>query len=218
MSILIYTESENGRFKKSSLELASYGRALADKFGLELTAISFNQNDSKRLGNYGVDRLIKIIEPSLENFNAQHYAANLTSVALENSVKLILMSSSANAKYLAPLLAVSLSAGYASNVVEPPISLNPLTVRRSCFTNKAFNTCVLNSEVNIIGLSNNSFGISENPKEIIVVDKSDIPLESNLVVEKVEKTNGQDPRRGLNRPAQGLAGGGCCCGSCSTGG
>ena len=191
MSILIYTESENGKFKKSSLELASYGRALADKFGLELTAISFNQNDSKRLGNYGVDRLIKIIEPSLENFNAQHYAANLTSVALENSVKLILMSSSANAKYLAPLLAVSLSAGYASNVVEPPISLNPLTVRRSCFTNKAFNTCVLNSEVNIIGLSNNSFGISENPKEIIVVDKSAIPLESNLVVEKVEKTNGQ---------------------------
>ena len=191
MSILIYTESENGKFKKSSLELASYGRALADKFGLELTAISFNQNDSKRLGNYGVDRLIKIIEPSLENFNAQHYAANLTSVALENSVKLILMSSSANAKYLAPLLAVSLSAGYASNVVEPPISLNPLTVRRSCFTNKAFNTCVLNSEVNIIGLSNNSFGISENPKEIIVVDKPAIPLESNLVVEKVEKTNGQ---------------------------
>ena len=191
MSILIYTESENGMFIKSSLELASYGRALADKFGLELTAISFNQNDSKRLGNYGVDRLIKIIEPSLENFNAQHYAANLTSVALENSVKLILMSSSANAKYLAPLLAVSLSAGYASNVVELPISLNPLTVRRSCFTNKAFNTCVLNSEVNIIGLSNNSFGISENPKEIIVVDKSAIPLESNLVVEKVEKTNGQ---------------------------
>ena len=191
MSILIYTESENGKFIKSSLELASYGRALADKFGLELTAISFNQNDSKRLENYGVDRLIKIIEPSLENFNAKQYAANLTSVALENSVKLILMSSSANAKYLAPLLAVSLSAGYASNVVELPISLNPLTVRRSCFTNKAFNTCVLNSEVNIIGLSNNSFGISENPKEIIVVDKSAIPLESNLVVEKVEKTNGQ---------------------------
>ena len=191
MSILIYTESENGMFIKSSLELASYGRALADKFGLELTAISFNQNDSKRLENYGVDRLIKIIEPSLENFNAKQYAANLTSVALENSVKLILMSSSANAKYLAPLLAVSLSAGYASNVVELPISLNPLTVRRSCFTNKAFNTCVLNSEVNIIGLSNNSFGISENPKEIIVVDKSAIPLESNLVVEKVEKTNGQ---------------------------
>ena len=191
MSILIYTESENGMFIKSSLELASYGRALADKFGLELTAISFNQNDSKRLENYGVDRLIKIIEPSLENFNAKQYAANLTSVALENSVKLILMSSSANAKYLAPLLAVSLSAGYASNVVELPISLNPLTVRRSCFTNKAFNTCVLNSEVNIIGLSNNSFGISENPKEIIVVDKSAIPLESNLVVEKVEKTNAQ---------------------------
>ena len=191
MGILIYTESENGKFKKSALELASYGRAIADQLGIELIAASFNQKDCQKLATYGVERVIQISDPTLENFTAQQYAVNLASVAQENGVKLILLSSSANAKYLAPLLAVSLSAGYASNVVGLPESLQPLTVKRSCFTNKAFNTCVLDSEVNIIGLSNNSFGISENPKEICAEDKSTTPIATNLEVEKVEKASVQ---------------------------
>jgi electron transfer flavoprotein alpha subunit len=191
MGILIYTESENGKFKKSALELASYGRAIADQLGIELIAASFNHKDCQKLATYGVERIIQISDPTLENFTAQQYAVNLASVAQENGVKLILLSSSANAKYLAPLLAVSLSAGYASNVVGLPESLQPLTVKRSCFTNKAFNTCVLDSEVNIIGLSNNSFGISENPKEISAEDKSATPTATNLEVEKVEKASVQ---------------------------
>ena len=191
MGILIYTESENGKFKKSALELASYGRVIADQLGVELMAVSFNHSDPQTLGTYGVERVIQISDPTLENFTARQYSANLISVAQENGVKLVLLSSSANAKYLAPLLAVSLSAGYASNVVGLPKSLQPLTVKRSCFTNKAFNTCVLDSEVNIIGLSNNSFGISENPKEISAEDKSATSTATNLEVEKVEKASGQ---------------------------
>ena len=191
MGILIYTESENGKFKKSALELASYGRAIADQLGVELMAATFNHSDPQTLGKYGVERVIQISDPSLENFTARQYAANLTSVAQENGVKLVLLSSSANAKYLAPLLTVSLSAGYASNVVGLPESLQPLTVKRSCFTNKAFNTCVLDSEVNIFGLSSNSFGTSENPKEISAEDKSATLIATNLEVEKVEKASGQ---------------------------
>ena len=191
MSILVYTESENGKFKKSALELASYGRAIADELGIELVAVSFNHKDPQTLAKYGVDRVIQISDPSLDNFTAQHYAANLTTVAKENDAKLLVLSSSSNAKYLAPLLAVSLSAGYASNVVKLPESLEPLTVKRSCYTNKAFNTCVLENAVNIIGLSNNSYGLRENLKEIISEDKSATPVETNLAVENIEKSSGE---------------------------
>ena len=45
-----------------------------------------------------------------------------------------------------------------------PESFQPLTVKRSCFTNKAFNICSLKNEVNIIGLSNNSYGVKEIQK------------------------------------------------------
>tara|TARA_A100001011_G_C14292597_1_gene836924 strand:- start:843 stop:1799 length:957 start_codon:yes stop_codon:yes gene_type:complete len=191
MGILIYTESDNGKFKKSALELASYGRAIADQLGVKLIAVSFNQIDYQTLGTYGVERVIQISDPKLENFIAERYAANLASVVKENGVKLVLLSSSANAKYLAPLLAISISAGYASNVVGLPESIDPLSVKRSCFTNKAFHTCILDNELNIISLSNNSFGLKEDPKEIISEMKSDVSSETNFILEKIEKTSGQ---------------------------
>jgi electron transfer flavoprotein alpha subunit len=191
MSILVYTESENGKFKKSAFELASYGRAIADNLGVELIAVSFNQQDPKPLEAYGIDRLIQIDHPSVEDFTVLQYAANITKIAQEKSSKLILLSSSANAKYLAPQLAVSLSAGYASNVVGLPLQLEPLTVKRSCFTNKAFNTCMLENEINIVGLSNNSFGIFENSKQMSIEQGSVVDTALNLKVEKVEKSTGK---------------------------
>ena len=191
MSILIYTESENGMFKKSALELASYARAIADKLGVELIAVSFNQKDHQTLGAYGVERVVQISDPSLENFTALTYAENIASVAQANQVNLVVLSSSANAKYLAPLLAVSLSAGYASNVIGLPESFDHLTVKRSCFTNKAYNICVLDNDINILGLSTNSFGIKENHKEILVEDKSADLTKTNFEVERIEKSSGQ---------------------------
>ena len=191
MGILIYTESENGKFKKSAYELASYGRAIADQLGVELIAVSFNHEDAAPLGSYGVDQVIQINDPSLESFTAQHYASNLATIAQTKEIKLIVLSSSANAKYIAPLLAVSLSAGYASNVVGLPESLEPLTIKRSCFTNKAFNTCTLDNKVNIIGLSNNSYGSFENPKEVNVSQASAVIAETTIKVEQVEKSSGE---------------------------
>ena len=191
MGILIYTESENGKFKKSAYELASYGRAIADQLGVELIAVSFNHEDASPLGSYGVDQVIQINDPSLETFTAQQYASNLATIAQTKEIKLIVLSSGANAKYIAPLLAVSLSAGYASNVVGLPESLEPLTVKRSCFTNKAFNTCTLDNKVNIIGLSNNSYGSFENPKEVNVSQASAVIVETSIKVEQVEKSSGE---------------------------
>ena len=191
MGILIYTESENGKFNKSAYELASYGRAIADQLGVELIAVSFNHEDASPLGSYGVDQVIQINDPSLESFTAQQYASNLATIAQTKEIKLIVLSSGANAKYIAPLLAVSLSAGYASNVVGLPESLEPLTVKRSCFTNKAFNTCTLDNKVNIIGLSNNSYGSFENPKEVNVSQASAVIAETSIKVEQVEKSSGE---------------------------
>ena len=76
--------------------------------------VSFNHKDYQTLGAYGVERVVQISDPSLENFTALTYAENIVSVAQDNQANLVVLSSSANAKYLAPLLAVSLSAGYAS--------------------------------------------------------------------------------------------------------
>ena len=191
MSVLIYAESENGKIKKSAFELASYGREIANEMNVPLIAVTFNQDEVESLGTYGIEKVIKFKGPSISNFTALQYAENIASIAKENEAKIIILSSSANAKYLAPKLSINLSAGYASNVISLPEKLQPLTVKRSCFTNKAFNICSLSNEVNIVGLSNNSYEIKENPKSIEIIEKNSSFTETTLKVEKLEKSSGK---------------------------
>ena len=192
MAIVIYAESENGKFKKTAFELASYGRAIADQSATPLLAVTINQDDTEELARYGVDKVIKVNDAALEEFTAQSHAEVVSTIAKENNANIVVLSSSANAKYIAPLVAVSLSAGYASNVVALPDSLAPLTLKRSCFTNKAFNTTLLVAGVNIIGLSNNSYGIKENPSSAMESTDSSVSLSaSSLKVENIDKVVGK---------------------------
>ena len=162
MSVLVYIESEDGKFKKASFEVASYARDVAQMLQTTVTAVTFNANDTSELGTYGVDKVLKVNNDKLANFNAEAYADVLTQAAKKEESKVVVLSQSANSKYLAPLLAVHLNAGYASNVVALPESANPFVVKRTAFTNKAFNFTKIETEVKIIGLSKNAFGLKEN--------------------------------------------------------
>jgi len=59
MSVLVYIESEEGKFKKASYEVASYAKGVAEKMGTSVTAIAFNAEDVSELGKYGVDKVSK---------------------------------------------------------------------------------------------------------------------------------------------------------------
>ena len=43
MSVLVYIESENNKFKKSSYEALCYGRALADTIGKKVCVFIFSK-------------------------------------------------------------------------------------------------------------------------------------------------------------------------------
>ena len=161
MSVLVYTESEKGKFKKTAFEVASYAKAVANLLGTTVTAVTINANETSELGSYGVDKVLKVSNPALDTFNAKTYASVLEQAAKNESAKAVIVSSSADSKYLAPILAVGLEAGYASNVVDAPSSTAPFTVKRTAFTNKAFNFTTINTATKIVGVSNNSFGLVE---------------------------------------------------------
>lgn len=161
MSILIYTESEEGKLKKTAFEIASYARALAGQTGDTVTAVAVNVDNTSELGNYGVDKVLKVSDEKLSRFNARAYADVIKQAAEKEGAKMVIISSSANDKYLAPILAVNLQAGYASNVVALPESTDPFRVKRTVFTNKAFNITEISTDVKLIGLSKNSFGLKE---------------------------------------------------------
>ena len=72
-----------------------------------------------------------------------------------------MVDSTNNGLYLAPILAVKLQAGYASNVVDFPASVAPFTVKRKVFSSKGFGLTEIATEYKLIGLAKNSVGITE---------------------------------------------------------
>ena len=162
MSILVYTESENNKFKKSAIEALSYGKALAEKMNENVTCVSINSSDFSDLKQHGADKIIDIQNSSLENFTSKNYAEVIHQIVKTENSKVIILSSSSDSKYLGAYLSGKTESAFVSNVVELPSSLNPFLVKRTCFTNKAFSTTEIKSEIKIISVSSNSFGIIEN--------------------------------------------------------
>jgi electron transfer flavoprotein alpha subunit len=185
MSVLVYIESENGSFKKAALEVASYGRAMANALNSSLSAVVFNADDVSTLSNYGVDKVLSV--KITEDYNAETYADILKQAVEREQSKVVVLSSSADCKYLAPLLSFGLDAGYVPNVVDLPESTAPFQVKRSVFTNKAFSKTEISTEIKIIGLSNNAFGLVEQAVSSTVEVFSPEIIPSKVVVKGIDK-------------------------------
>ncbi len=162
MSVLVYTESENGKFKKNAFEVASYAKAVADELGTSVTAISINADENESLGNYGVSKVLNVSNENLNTFNAKAFANAISEAATSEGASAIILSSSTDTKFLAPIVAGKLKAGYVPNVVAAPESTSPFTVKRSAFSNKGFAQTQINTDIKVVGVSNNAFGAHEN--------------------------------------------------------
>ncbi|TQD39804.1 electron transfer flavoprotein subunit alpha/FixB family protein [Haloflavibacter putidus] len=175
MSVLVYTESENGKFKKAAFEAASYAKGIADKMDTNVTAVSVNAEDTSDLGKYGVSKVLKVNNDKLQKFNADAYADVIAQAAKNEDAKVVVIGQTANDRYLAPILAVNLEAGYAPNAVALPESTSPFQVKRNAFTNKAFNITEISTDVKIVGLAKNAYGLKEN-----ATDAQEESFEPNL--------------------------------------
>lgn len=172
MSVLVYTESEKGKFKKNAFEVASYAAEVAKMMGTTVTAISFNSEENDSLGNYGVSKVLNVKDEALATFNAGAYATTIAEAVKSTDAKVVILSSSTDTKYLAPLLSAKLSAGYAPNVVQAPESTSPFMVKRTAFSNKGFAHTQIDTDIKIVGVSNNAFGAHENGTDVSVEEFS----------------------------------------------
>ena len=190
MAIVVYAESQNGEFKKNAFEALSYGKVISKNTNQPLVALSINAKVPSALANYGPDKILSIIDPSLDQFTAQNYANIISQYSKDVNVTILVMSSSADSRYIAPLIAIQLDAGLASNVISEPSSYNPLEVKRSCFTNKAYNHTVMKAKINIICVSNNSFGVNEFRSEPEIIKSKNFLKNDKIKVDAVDRLSG----------------------------
>ncbi len=161
MSVLVYTETLNGKFKKNAFEVASYAAALAKETGTGVVAIAINAESCEDLFNYGIKKVLHLQNDRLETFNAKAYAHAVATAAEQENASVVVVSSTTDSKYMASIMAAKLKAGYVPNVVAAPLSTNPLVVKRMTFSNKGFAHTQIDTDIAIIGVSNNSFGLVE---------------------------------------------------------
>lgn len=194
MAVLIYTENFEGKFKKSTYELVSYGAEIAKQEGTDAIAVTIGNADEaslKELGKYGAKKVFKVGNSELNDFSAQAYTSVIEQVASNTSANIIVFGNNPSGRAIAPRLAVKMDAGLAAGVVALPSSLSPFTVKKRAFSGNAFADVTVNSEVKIVTLSQNSYKIVELGGDITIEEfTAEIPANSYAVkpIEVVKST------------------------------
>ena len=166
MSVLVYTENWDGRFKKSSFELVSYASKVAEMLSTTVTALSVGsvaEGELKKLGNFGARKIISVVNGQLKNLDNQVYSKIIADIALKEGAKVIVISNNNTGKALAPRLSVKFKAGVGSGVSRLPLHLEPFTVYKRAFSGNAYAHVVIKSDIKILTLAQNSFDLVEAP-------------------------------------------------------
>jgi len=161
MSVLVFADSSEGKFKKTAFEVVSYGKKVAEQLGSEMVVLTINGGDASELYTYGAEKVVEV-KNDLASFNAKAYAAVIKQVADAKGSNVVIVDSSIDGLTVGPLVAVALDAGYASNTVALPSSTSPFVVKRKAFSNKGFNNTEISTEKKVVGVAKNSYGAHEN--------------------------------------------------------
>lgn len=167
MSVLVFTENWDGKFKKMSFELVSYASKIAEMLNIQTVALSIGdvqEDELKKLGNYAADKIISVNNDKLKNLDNQAYASVIAQVAEKEGAKVVIIAHNNTGKALAPRLSVKLKAGLGAGVSKLPSSLEPFTIFKKVYSGKAYSNLVIKSDIKILTLAQNSFEFEENVK------------------------------------------------------
>jgi electron transfer flavoprotein alpha subunit len=196
MSVLVYTENWDGKFKKISFELISYATGVAKMLSTTVTAVSIgkvDENELKKLGNYGANKIISVNNDKLVSLDNQIYTSVISEISQKENATVIIIANNNTGKAIAPRLSVRLKAGVGSGVSKLPLNLNPFTVYKRTCSGNAFAHVVIKSDVKILTLAQNSFDLIETSNNSTIENLKVSVNESLLktVVKDVQKQTGK---------------------------
>lgn len=209
MSVLVYAENWEGYFKKPTFEAVYFAADAAQKLNTYLTALivgDVSNDEAKKLGQYGVQKIVRVNRDDLQSFSPQPYASVLEQFTKEKQAQLLVLPSSFNGKSLGPRTAAKLDAGLVSGVIAPVNMNNGFVVRKPVFSSKGFASVRINSDIKMVSVEPNSIGFEENPVEAEIEDKDIQPEEEGFTYEVIEqeKEEGKVP---LNEAEKVVSGG-----------
>ena len=112
--VWVFAEQREGKLQKVSLELLGKGRELADKLGVELTALLLGSDIddiAKELVAYGADKVIYADSPLLKHFTTDGYTKVICDLAKDIKPEAILVGATFIGRDLGPRVAARLATG-----------------------------------------------------------------------------------------------------------
>ncbi|HEY5325381.1 MAG TPA: electron transfer flavoprotein subunit alpha/FixB family protein [Mucilaginibacter sp.] len=174
MSVLVYIENAEGKFKKSTFEVVSFARVIADQNNTSLTAISIGDVSADELalpGKYGAEKVLNVSNGKLKNFVNQAYASIIAEAAKKEGADIVVLSNSFSGRGLAPRLGVKLQAGVADGAVSLPNQAGgKFIIKKTAFSGKAFALVELTSAAKVIALTPNAYKIIETASKAAIED------------------------------------------------
>ncbi len=168
MSVLVYTENWDGRFKKLAFELVSYAGKLAQMLNTSITAISIGNVDNSelsKLGHYGAEKILTVKGDNFNILDNGLFTTVISQAAEKEKSEVIILSHNNTGKAIAPRLSAKLKSGIVSSVISVPVSLKPFTVIKKVYSGKAFSKVIVKTERKILTLAQNSYGLTEVDKQ-----------------------------------------------------
>ena len=180
MSILVYAESWEGKFRKNTLEAISYAKKTSSLFQTDVKAVTcgiIDNNELERLGEFGANKVVSY--PNIIKSDGKAVASILQQEVEES--QLIIFSNTFNAKIIASRISSKLKAGLVTNVISYITNSSDICVKKQSFSSKAIETVRLKSKIGILSLSPNAFEI-KNDSVDVVIEVKDQKIDSEIII------------------------------------
>jgi electron transfer flavoprotein alpha subunit len=194
MSVVVFAEQWEGKFKKTTFEAVSYGRRVADMLGVPTVAVVIGScdEDTAQLATYGASKVVHFAASSLDSFDSSAFASALKEVAVSQGAQAVVLAGTSNGKSVVPSLAIQWEAAPITNVAALPNSVHPMTVKRGAFSSKGYVTYTAREHRTVLSFIPNAIGVAEFPGEATVEEGSGA-AEARVQVQGVDRAKGSVP-------------------------
>jgi electron transfer flavoprotein alpha subunit len=186
--VLVFAETQKGKFKKAAFEAVTYGYKTAQVLGTDCVALTIGAaEDAGQLGKYGASKVFNMSDDALNSFDSQTYTAAIAGAAEQVGADVIIIGHTTTGRSLLGRLAARMNAGSVAGVKTVPTVDGGFKVKKGVFSGKAIATYEVSSDKKVLSLMGNEVP----PEEVgsaVAVENMSVTLPANRVRVKEVKT------------------------------
>jgi electron transfer flavoprotein alpha subunit len=182
-SILTYIAITDGKIKRSSLEVLSHCKDLANTNGLRCEAVIIDEHASSftsEVSNYGASKIYTISEEIFSRHQNGSLIRALSTVIDASSPKVITFASTESTKDILGALAANLNAGVVADVSSFSIDGDKVVAQRPMMAAKIMGNVDVSGNTIVVSVRSGSYDLKVNPTESEIMELSSGIAENDL--------------------------------------